>query len=90
MIIFPRGIEISDADAACLLNDLLSVEEWVVAAIRGKVNNCKKRLLLEWQPKFFADPEVRNIPASEEAFIAAIMARKDYKTRTARGAELSQ
>ena len=86
MIVFPRGIEISEADSACLLNDLLSVEEWVVAAIRGKVNNCKKRLIREWQPIFFADPEVRNIPASEDAFISAIMARNDYRSRTAREA----
>jgi len=90
MIIFPRGIEISEADTACLLNDLFSVEEWVVAAVRGKVNNCKKRLIREWQPIFFADPETRTIPASEDAFIAAIIARDDYKTRTAREAEVSQ
>jgi len=80
-------INISDADEACLLNDLLDIDDWVQRAVVGKINNCKKRLIREWQPKFMADPTVTEMPADEQRFIDAVLARSDYKNRTAREAE---
>ena len=37
-------------------NDLLDIQGWVDGAVDGKINNCKKRMLQEWQPKLLADP----------------------------------
>lgn len=84
MILFPTGINLTAEQEICLLNDLTNVEDWVNAAIAGKINNCKKRLLNEWTPRLFADAAVLTIPADEDAIIAVIVARPDYKNRTAR------
>ena len=80
-------LTISDADEKVLKNDLLDIEEWVQSAVEGKVNNCKKRMISEWQPKLFADPAVENIPADETAFINLVVSRDDYKNREQRDAE---
>ena len=80
-------LTISDADEKVLKNDLLDIEEWVQSAVEGKVNNCKKSMISEWQPKLFADPAVENIPADETAFINLVVSRDDYKNREQRDAE---
>ena len=72
-----------------LSNDLLDIQAWVDGAINGKINNCKKRMLQEWQPKLLADPAVTSLPATEEELIALIVARDDYKSRTERDAEMA-
>jgi hypothetical protein len=74
-------------EEAVLKNDLLDVQDWVDKAIDGKVNNCKKRMITEWLPKLYADESVTQIPASEDEIVAMIIARDDYKDRTARDAE---
>lgn len=79
-------VNISDAEKACLLNDLLDIDDWVQKAVKGKINNCKKRLIREWQPKLFADPTVTTIPGDEAGFIVTVLARPDYKNRAARDA----
>lgn len=78
---------ISDVNVSILENDLLDINQWVQNAVVGKINNCKKRLLAEWQPKLFADPTVENIPANEDAFINMVVARDDYKTAVQREEE---
>ena len=80
-------INISDLDEKVLKNDLLDIEEWVQSAVEGKINNCKKRMISEWQPKLFADPTVENIPADETAFINLVVSRDDYQTRVQREQE---
>jgi len=71
-------------EESVLKNDLLDVGEWVTAAIDGKVNNCKKRMIAEWTPKLNADESVESIPANEEKLIEVIVARDDYKNRVDR------
>ena len=68
--------------------DLVDIQEWVDAAIQGKINNCKKRLLREWNPKLTADPDVESIPADDDKLIELIVARDDYMTRVERDAAL--
>lgn len=80
-------VNISDTEEACLLNDLLDIEDWVQKAVKGKISQCRKRLLREWQSKLMADPAVTTIPGDETKFISAVLARPDYKGRTAREAE---
>jgi hypothetical protein len=74
-------------EEAVLKNDLLDVQDWVDKAIDGKVNNCKKRMISEWLPKLYADDSVSSIPASEDEIVAMVVARDDYKDRTARDEE---
>jgi len=70
-----------------LSNSLPDIQAWVDGAVNGKINNCKTRMLREWQPKLLADPAVTSLPATEEELIALIVARDDYKSRTERDAE---
>jgi len=79
---------LSTAEEAVLLNDLTDIQNWVDGAITGKINNCKKRMIAEWQPKLTADPEVESIPADDDKLIALIIARDDYKTRVERDADI--
>ena len=74
-------------EESVLKNDLLDVGKWVTAAIDGKVNNCKKRMIAEWTPKLNADESVESIPANEEKLIEVIVARDDYKNRADRDKE---
>ena len=78
---------LSALEESVLMHDLLDANEWVVGALDGKINNCKKRMLQEWLPKLYADESVSSIPASEDELVAMIIARDDYKDRAARDAE---
>ena len=81
------GKTLTSMEESVLKNDLLDIQDWVDQAINGKVNNCKKRMLAEWNPKLTADPDVESIPANDDDLIALIIARDDYKNRATREAE---
>ena len=78
---------LTSTEETVLKNDLLDIQAWVTAAIDGKVNNCKKRMIAEWTPKLMADDSVDSIPADEEKLIELIVARSDYKSRADRDSE---
>jgi len=80
-------VTITDADETALDNDLLDKDAWIQAAVVGKINNCKKRMINTWRPIIFADESVASIPANDDDFIALVVARDDYKTRAERDAE---
>ena len=80
-------LTISDTNTKLLLNDLLDIQEWCQGMLDGKINNCQKRFLEEWQPKLFKDPLVTNIPANINDFVTLVVARDDYKNRAQREAE---
>jgi hypothetical protein len=82
-------IEITDTDLLALNNDLLDVNDWIQGAVDGKINNCRKRMIAEWQPILFNDPAVTAIPATQDEFITAVVAREDYKNRAEQEAELA-
>ena len=77
-------VQISDDEEACLLNDLLDVEDWVQKAVKGKINNCRKRFIREWYPRLVADPVITSVPADEQQFITEVLARPDYRRRDQR------
>ena len=81
MKVLRNGIEISDSDMLCLRNDLLNIEDWIQEAIKGKIANCKKRLITEWHPRLIAEPVVRSIPGDETALVTFITERPDYQNR---------
>jgi len=80
-------VNISDAEEACLKNDLLDINDWIQKAVIGKINNCRKRLIKEWQPKLFADPNVTSIPGDEVGFVDMVFTHPDYKDRVTREEE---
>ena len=82
-------VEISDINAKVLLNDLLDIDDWVQAAVVGKVNNCKKRMANEATAVLKADASVESMPATDDGLITALLARDDYKTRAERDAASS-
>ena len=44
-------VEVDDTQQSILKNDLLDINEWVQAAMTGKINNCWKRMQQEWTTK---------------------------------------
>ena len=82
-------VEISDINAKVLLNDLLDIDDWVQAAVVGKINNCKKRMAIQATAVLKADASVETMPATNDGLITALLARDDYKTRAERDAAAS-
>ena len=68
-----------------MLHDVLTVEGWMLSAVKGKVNNCRKRLLEANRATYFAGPNVN----TDDEVIAAVFAADGYKTRAVRDAEES-
>ena len=79
-------VNISDLDEKIMLNDLLSIDDWVQAAVLGKINNCKKRMAGQATEVLKADAAVENMPATDDGLITALLARDDYKNRAERDA----
>lgn len=81
-------ISLSSTEVAILSNDIVSVEEWVSNAIKGKVDNCWSRLRSEWTEKLMNDPDFTDpIPSNKEDFMALVTSRPDYLTREQREAQ---
>ena len=81
------AVNISDLDEKILLNDLLDIDDWVQAAVVGKINNCKKRMAIEATTVLKSDPSIESMPATDDGLIAALFDRDDYKNRAERDAE---
>ena len=83
-------VDVTDTEQAILLNDLLSIDDWLQAAMAGKKNNCWKRMQQEWTTKLMNDDSFTDsIPSNQAAFVTLVTARSDYKTRTERDAASS-
>jgi len=80
-------VDVTDTEQAILLNDLLSIDDWLQAAMLGKKNNCWKRMQSEWTTKLMNDESFTDsIPSNQADFVALVIAREDYQTRTERDA----
>ena len=80
-------VDVTDTEQAILLNDLLSIDDWLQGAMTGKKNNCWKRMQQEWTTKLMNDDSFTDsIPSNQAEFVALVTAREDYKTRTERDA----
>ena len=92
-------ISISDVEEKILYNDLpeVSVKDgvstegikaWHDDASAGKINNAWKRFQREWTQRLMDDETFTDpIPSNQSAFVDLVLARPDYKNRTARDAE---
>jgi len=80
-------VDVTDAEQAILLNDLLNINDWLQAAMLGKKNNCWKRMQQEWTTKLMNDSDFTDsIPSNQADFVTLVTGRSDYKTRTERDA----
>ena len=80
-------VDVTDTEQAILLNDLLSIDDWIQSAMLGKINNCWKRMQTEWTTKLMNDDSFTDpIPSNQADFVALVTARSDYQTRTERDA----
>lgn len=80
-------ITVDETDEKVLLNDILDIQEWVQGAVDGKINNCWKRMQQEWTTKLMNDDSFTDsIPSNQADFVALVIARDDYQTRTERDA----
>jgi len=78
-------VDVTDTEQAILLNDLLNIDDWLQAAMLGKLNNCWKRMQSEWTTKLMNDESFTDsIPSNQADFVALVTARSDYKTRKQR------
>ena len=83
-------VDVTDTEQAILLNDLLSIDDWIQSAMLGKINNCWKRMQQEWITKLMNDESFTDsIPSNQADFVTLVTARSDYKTRTERDAASS-
>ena len=80
-------VEVTDTEQAVMLNDLTNINDWVQGAVTGKKNNCWKRMQSEWTTKLMNDASFTDsIPSNQADFVALVIARADYQTRTERDA----
>ena len=79
-------VEISDHNENVLLHNIRDVDDWVQAAVVGKINNCSKRMANEATVVLKADASVETMPATDDGLITALLARDDYKNRAERDA----
>lgn len=80
-------LTINDTDEDVLLNNLTDIDQWVQDAVTGKINSCWKRMQSEWTTKLMNDDSFTDsIPSNKADFVALIIARDDYQTRSERDA----
>lgn len=79
--VLEKTITLSQNEEACLEDSLKSIPNWIEGSIRGKVYNCKQRLLKAGHTLLLQDPSITSMPATEDELITAIKSHKDYKTR---------
>jgi len=83
-------VEVTDTEQAILHNDILSIDDWLQAAMLGKKNNCWKRMQQEWTTKLMNDDSFTDsIPSNQAAFVTLVTGRSEYQTRTERDAASS-
>ena len=83
-------VDVTDTEQAILLNDILSIDDWLQGAMLGKKNNCWKRMQTEWTTKLMNDESFTDsIPSNQAAFVTLVTGRSEYQTRTERDAASS-
>jgi len=86
-----KEVTLTDLQQTILSNDLYNdtdnkgLDDWIQAAVDGKINNCWKRMQREWTTKLMDDDSFTDtIPSNQKDFVDLVTARSDYKNRKAR------
>ncbi len=66
-------INITDVEEKILLNDLIDIQDWVEKAVKGKVNNCKKRMISGYKSPL--------VDKTDDELVEYIISQLDYKDR---------
>lgn len=80
---------LNDYEILALKNDLWGdsgIIDWIKNAIIGKTHKCMMRMRKQWQPVLLNEEMLP--PKDNAQFVSLITARKDYKNRETREAEL--
>ena len=81
------SITLNDTQQAVLNNDLSDIKQWIEEAVKGKENNCWKRMQTQWTTKLMNDDSFTDaIPSNQADFVTLVTSRDDYETRTERDA----
>lgn len=81
MIICPSGLQLTPTEHLCLLHCDTDPEQCLLDELAINVGRRKEALIIQWRPVLFADPDVTELPAQDDALVALIIARPEYKTR---------
>jgi hypothetical protein len=83
-----KTITLTDVQQKILSNDIYNdtdnkgIDDWIQAAVDGKVNNAWKRFQNEWTTKLMNDSSFNDpIPSNQRAFVNLVTSRSDYKNR---------
>ena len=80
-------IEISELEKKIMENDVVSAQAWVQAAVEGKINQCRKRIVSSHTQTLINDPEVDTIPATSDGICENLFNSPGYKNRSQREAD---
>jgi hypothetical protein len=90
VVLCSGGIDLPDADAACILAYVQNLEDWLYGALLGQINRGTKKMLKQYRPVMLADPEITTTPATEEGMVDLITSHKDYQSLPAQIASASE
>ena len=86
-----KTVSLTDLQQNILKNDLYSdtdnagLDDWIQAAVDGKISNAWKRFQSEWTTKLMNDDSFTDsMPSNQADFVALVIARADYKNRKTR------
>ena len=81
-------VNINDLDYKAMAHEVMDVDEWVQAAVSGKINNCRKRIRISETQRLVSDPSVNYIPPTEDAILESMFTDINYKDRSEREMEI--
>tara|TARA_A100001011_G_scaffold126211_1_gene133106 strand:- start:5 stop:301 length:297 start_codon:yes stop_codon:yes gene_type:complete len=86
-----KSVVLTELQQQILSNDLYNdtdnkgLDDWIQAAVDGKINNSWKRMQQEWTAKLMNDSSFTDsIPSNQEDFVKLVLSQKSYKNRKAR------
>lgn len=72
---------LTDEEIQILENDIINVKEWIDAAINGKINNCKKRIIKQQLEQIPVDRPDLEVPTTIAGLIKRHFSHSEYKKR---------
>ena len=77
-------IELTELEKKIMENDVVSAQAWVQAAVEGKINQCRKRIVSSHTQTLINDPEVETIPATADGICENLFNSAGYQSRAER------
>jgi len=87
MKLFPSGITITETEYQCIRYLEADPEQWLKDLLTANATSKRDKIIVEWQQRLFADPNITELPANADALASFIMTQPGYKTRAQRDDE---